>query len=67
MTVEKVVLGKVKSIKRRKRRKSSIWQQTLKKDLRLIEVRLYQEECHANMLIVAFNLEKQRNPREYIS
>jgi len=53
---------KIIKAKRKKRRKNSIWQRTLKKELELIEVRLYQEQSHANVLITASNLEKRRNP-----
>ncbi|MCJ7634115.1 hypothetical protein MUP77_17225 [Candidatus Bathyarchaeota archaeon] len=53
---------KNKSIKRKKRKKPSIWQQTLKKDLQLTEIHLYQETFHVNMITTAFELEKRRNP-----
>ena len=49
--------------KRKKRRKNSVWQRLQKKELQLMEVRLYQEQVHANVLITASNLEKRRNPK----
>jgi len=56
-------MEKPKIIKpKRKRRKSSIWHRIQKKELQLMEVRLYQEQVHANVLITASNLEKRRNP-----
>jgi len=57
---------KIVKAKRKKSRKPTAWQQILKKDLQLSEIRLFQETSDANMAIAAFDLEKRRNPKDYI-
>lgn len=51
---------------KRKRRKSSTWQKILLKDLELTDLQLFQENLHANMTTAAYDLEKRRNPKDYI-
>jgi hypothetical protein len=59
---------KIKSIKRRKRKKQTVWRKILLKELELTDLQLFQQTLEANITNAAFDLEKRRLPktREYI-
>jgi len=51
----------MKSIKRRKRRKQTVWRALLLKDLELSKFQLYQETLQSKMIHQSLELEKKRN------
>jgi len=59
---------KVKSIKRKKHKKQTVWRKILLKELELTDLQLFQQTLEANITNAAFDLEKRRLPktREYI-
>jgi len=59
---------KIKSIKRKKRKKQTVWRKILLKDLQLTDLQLFQQTLEVNIANAAFDLEKRRLPktREYI-